>query len=81
MLTTSIHIIKTPNEAKGDKKSRDRASNPKPIGTYDESGIDFLCEMPANQRADFLNLAFWVQTEFSADRVSAEQKLKVLGAI
>ena len=51
------------------------------VGTFDYSGMDFLCELAANKKAVFLNFAFWEQTDFFADGVSAEQKAKVLGAI
>jgi len=51
------------------------------VGTFNYSGMDFLCELAANKKAVFLNFAFWVQTDFLANGVSAELKAKVLGAI
>jgi hypothetical protein len=51
------------------------------VGTFYYSGMDFLCELAANKKAVFLNFAFWVQTDFLANGVSAEQKARVLGAI
>ena len=45
------------------------------------SGMDFLCELAANNKVVFLNFPFWAQNDFSAGGISAEQKAEVLGAI
>jgi len=49
--------------------------------TFGYNGMDFVCELAANKKTVFLNFPFWVQKDFSASGVSAEQKAKVLGAI
>jgi hypothetical protein len=51
------------------------------VGTFGYSGMDFLCELAANKKTVFLNFPFWLQTDFSAQGILAEEKAKVLSAI
>lgn len=50
-------------------------------GTFDYSGMDFVCETAANAKSVYLNFPFWSARDFEALGVTAAKKLKVLDAI
>lgn len=49
--------------------------------TFDYSGMDFICETAANNKAIYLNFPFWLSRDFSSHGVLLSQRDRVLDAM
>lgn len=51
------------------------------VKTWDYSRMDFACEASANQKAVFLNFAFWAQHDFSSLGINRSQRDEILNRL
>ena len=51
------------------------------VGIFNYSGMDFHCEINANNLAIFLHYSFWRQRDFSDKEISESEKNKILAFI